>query len=195
MPGTLLNINDRDILPLWEAIANTTHKTPASNFPPNIPSITIDPPSSWVVPLPQVIPLLTLSSTPPIPPMPPTIDDPPPPHPICHFSYIPVSVSQGLLPDVQLANAISNATISGLHCKEEHVAWCTTHLKNLAESFIADFSLVCDSHNLIPTNFDLEGELWPVDEILTAISDGIIDINPSNDPSWAQALASPEWEY
>jgi hypothetical protein len=63
---------------------------------------------------------------------------------------------------------------------------------------LSEFAPFRESHYLIPTDFD-PGHLPPllsVDEVLSAITDGTIEptIDCGDDPSWEEALASPERE-
>jgi hypothetical protein len=98
---------------------------------------------------------------------------------------------------LRLANAVSNATLSGLRRKEERNAQRNTHLENLAEAFIADFSNIRESHDLIPIDIDLENEPLSIDKMIAAISDGTIapTTDPRDNPLWEEALASPDCEY
>jgi len=101
----------------------------------------------------------------------------------------------GSSPDTWLTATISNITESGLHRKEEHAARHALCLENLTKALICDLTL--ESYEIIPTDLDLGTELFLVNEAIAAISDGTIApiIDSRDDPSWLEALASPEREY
>jgi hypothetical protein len=215
MPGTLLNINDEIIPPTWDAVKslhlpNPIPGTGSQQSPPIAINDVVAPPlpdSNTQIPLLDKDIFRTPAPSPDHGPqeLPQTTDNslnspiinhstPAPPR---HSSRVPILVSRGLLPDSRLANAVSDATLSGLRRKEECNAQRNTRLENLAEAFIADFSNVRESHDLIPINIDLENELLSIDETIAAISDRTIapTTDPGDNPSWEEALASPNREY
>jgi transposase InsO family protein len=215
MPGTLLNINDGIIPPTWDAVKSSHLPNPipgtgSQQSPPIAINDVVAPP------LPDSntqIPLVDEDvSRSPAPSPDHGLQEPPQttdnslnspiinhstPAPPRRSSRVPILVSRGLLSDSRLANAVSDATLSGLRRKEERNAQRNTRLENLAEAFIADFSNVRESHDLIPIDIDLENELLSIDETIAAISDGTIapTTDPGDDPSWEEALASPDREY
>ena len=64
-------------------------------------------------------------------------------------------------------------------------------------AFLSEYSAVRESHDLIPADLSLEDYSLTIPEILAALSDGNIapSIDPGDDPSWAEAMSSPEREY
>jgi Reverse transcriptase (RNA-dependent DNA polymerase) len=58
---------------------------------------------------------------------------------------------------------------------------------------LAEFYPFRDSHYLIP--LDLTTLSLPIEELLAALADGSADPSLNDDPSWAEALASPEREF
>jgi hypothetical protein len=60
-----------------------------------------------------------------------------------------------------------------------------------------EYSMVRDSHELFPADLCLGDAPISVPEILAALSDGNITptLDANDDPTWAEALASPEREY
>lgn len=70
-------------------------------------------------------------------------------------------------------------------------------IPNHSVAFLSAYSAICNTHNLFPTDLSVEGAAMSVDDIPTALGDGFLEpsIDPDNKPSWAQAMASSEWEY
>ena len=63
-------------------------------------------------------------------------------------------------------------------------------------AFLSEFSPYCESHDLIP--LDLSSDLaTSIDEALSAITTGSLepDTDVNDDPTWADAMRSPEREY
>jgi transposase InsO family protein len=63
-------------------------------------------------------------------------------------------------------------------------------------AFLSEYSPYRDSHDLIPLDLSSDSNTT-LDEVLTAITGGSLepDIDSGDDPSWADALRSPEREY
>jgi hypothetical protein len=212
MPGTLLNINNGIIPPIWNTVKSSQLPNPnpctaSQQNPPIAIDEVVSPPHTATSSTPNTS-LDELDSqflSPSADHGPHERAQPtstqttprPTPAPPRRSARVPVPVSHGLLPDSRLANAVSNATLSGLCRKEERNAQRNTHLENLAEAFIADFSNIRESHDLIPIDIDLENEPLSIDKMIAAISDGTIapTTDPRDNPLWEEALASPDCEY
>ena len=64
-------------------------------------------------------------------------------------------------------------------------------------AFLAEYSTVRDTHDLIPTDISVEGPPPTIDTVLTALSNGSLEPSLADDdePTWSQAMASSEREY
>ena len=64
-------------------------------------------------------------------------------------------------------------------------------------AFLSEFSAVRDSHDLLPADLCLDDCTLTLPEVLAALSDGLItpSLNAGDNPSWAEAMSSPEKEY
>ena len=58
---------------------------------------------------------------------------------------------------------------------------------------LSEFLPFHDMHDLL--YLELPDNLPSVDSVLTALGDGSLSPDSSDDPSWADAMASPEHEY
>ena len=65
-----------------------------------------------------------------------------------------------------------------------------------SDAFLSEFCAVWDSHDLLPAELCLDTVLT-IPEILAALSDGNISpsLDTGDDPTWAEAINSPEREY
>ena len=129
----------------------------------------------------------------------------PPPNPIpplCRSSRIPIPNSRftrnGLAPDSRLAAALSDVAASARRRQEEHPTR-RAELDDQAHALLSEFAPVRDTHHLIPIDLGLDiPDMCPsVDAVLSAIADGSMEpvLDSGDDPSWADALASPDREY
>ena len=72
---------------------------------------------------------------------------------------------------------------------------------NLADhtsAFLTQYSTVCNTHDLFPTDIALDRTLLSIDDIFSALSDGSMKPTPTDlddEPTWEQAMASGEHEY
>jgi Reverse transcriptase (RNA-dependent DNA polymerase) len=114
-------------------------------------------------------------------------------------SHIPISSSRnttrdGLL-DCRLVNTVSDVTAAAARRKEEHLSCLPTPHGGDHSAFLTEFAPICDSHEIFPVELQINN--LPVSEVLTAISDGSLspELDSGDDPSWADALASPDREY
>ena len=243
LPGTLVNVSDRDVPPSWDAATPETaesgsnSRSSPSDFITLHPSsinassqtrFTVVPPSS--IQLPNNVPISStlpiqptsfpnsspsriipsndpnLSSTipPPIvvtPPSPPRVPSPPP---LRRSSRTRVPFSRdtsrdGLLPDTRLSGALSDVRASALRRQEERTARRAAQSEDHTQTFLTEFAPFRRTHFLIATDLDADFpvSLLSMDEVLSSLAEGnIIPILDSGDePSWEQALASPEREY
>jgi hypothetical protein len=150
-----------------QTTTNTVTHTDNNNITPSVP-----PPSNVSVP------------TIPSPPLPRRSSRNPVPNP----RYTSTS-------DARLNAAISDATEAGLRRKEERAARRIARLENLTKALLCDFTR--DSHEVIQADLDLGDHSISVDEAIAAIADGTIvpTADSGDDPSWSEALASPDREY
>jgi hypothetical protein len=210
MPGAIVNIDDGNIPPLWDAVKFTAPQNPIPYATSPLIMIDENPDQRYNATQLQGPSAMTHETTrttmdPVATATTPNsnidVDHPPSPCPPIHsqpplwrLTRIPVPTNRTRLPDLRLANSISDTIISGLCCKEERDTQHNTRLENLTEALIADFSRVHDFYKIIPINIDLENKSHTIDEAIMAISNGSIApiSDPGNDPSWVEALASPE---
>ena len=72
-------------------------------------------------------------------------------------------------------------------------------LQEQAQALLAEFAPVRDTHFLIPTDLDSDDltASQSLEEVLSAIADGSMEpfLDSGDDPSWADALASPDREF
>jgi hypothetical protein len=63
-------------------------------------------------------------------------------------------------------------------------------------AFLTEYSPLCESHDLIPMELPTDAEPT-IDEVLAAIADGTMEpeIDPDDEPKWADTIALPEREY
>jgi len=156
--------------------------------------------SSSVVPSSIVV----TPSSPPCPhPSPPQVHPPAPPL-LHHLPCTPVPFScedscNGLLPDSRLPGALSDVCTSALHCQEECTTLCAMQLDDHTQAFLAEFAPLHQTHLLLAVDLDQNSSFssLSIDDVLSALSDGTIEpvLDSSDEPSWAQALASPEHKY
>ena len=72
---------------------------------------------------------------------------------------------------------------------------------NLADhtsAFLTQYSTICDTHDLFPTDIALDGASLSIDDIFSALSDGSMEPTPTDlddEPTWEQAMASGERKY
>ena len=251
LPGTLVNIDDKDLPPSWDTVTpgatdsvpisqsppsefinlppsiNNQFRTPSTIIPypsiqlPNTTQIHSNLPTRLPIPFasfpsslpsgsaPSEIPNLSstvtpsLVVTPPSPSPPPYALSPPllPLHrsPRNHISFSHDDSFDGLLPGTQLSGALSDIHASALRRQEERTAYRTAQPDDHTEAFLAEFAPLHQTHFLFAANLDptFPASSFPIDQVLSGLADGNIEpiLDSSNEPSWAQALASPEWEY
>src|SRR5713101_3234636 len=96
----------------------------------------------------------------------------------------------GLLPDSRLAAAISDVAASAAHSQasRDNVPVDPVH------TFLAEFDLFCNSHNLIPLDVT-SADTASMPELVAAIADGSFEPELEDEPKWHEALWSPEQEY
>ena len=233
LPGTLVNVGDKDPLPSWDAVASESKAAKSISSSPSSPShfINLLPSSinnSFRIPhtvspntLPSSFPNMSSSTTvtsqipnlpsstvpssiiitPPSPP--PRVPSPPLPQ-LRRSSRVHVPFSRdasrdGLLPDTRLSGALSDVRASTLRRQEERAARRAAQSDDHTQIFLAEFSPFRRTHFLIAADLDEDFpvSLFSMDEVLSGLAEGnIIPILDSGDePSWEQALASPEREY
>jgi len=127
----------------------------------------------------------------------PSLDDlpaPPPNPPLRRTSCIPVpstrlTSNDGLRHGQRLASAISDARLSATRRQEERT-------QDHALAILTEYSDVGDTHELLHADLCLDDTL-SIEDTLAALSDGSFEpeLKPDDEPTWAQALASPEREY
>jgi hypothetical protein len=63
-------------------------------------------------------------------------------------------------------------------------------------AFLSEYAPLCDTHDLLPLDFDASNFL-STDSLICTIADGSTepDFDTGDDPSWAEAMCSPEREY
>jgi hypothetical protein len=132
---------------------------------------------------------------------------PPPPTPpaLRCSAHVPAPLSctathDGLAPSPRLSTIMADITATALHRQEEHAAHRAAQWDDHTDAFLSEFAPFCDTHHLIPTDLDLDDQapFFPsVDEVLSTMSDGTLEptLDTDDDPSWPEALASPEREY
>ena len=179
-----------------------------SNFnlpsPSVTPSVVVTPPS----PPPRIPspPPAHIPSPPParVPSPPPTRIPSPPPPPLRRSprNHVPFSrdISRdGLLPDTRLSGALSDVRASALRRQEERAARHAAQSDDHTETFLAEFAPLRRTHLLLAVDLDpsLPASSFPIDQVLSGLADGNIEpiFDSGDEPSWTQALASPEREY
>jgi len=117
-------------------------------------------------------------------------------------NHVPFSCEDshdGLLPDTHLSGALSNVRASALHRQEEHNTRRAAQLKDHTQAFLTEFAPLHQTHLLLAVDLDRNSSFssLSIDDILSALSDGTIEpvLDSGDEPSWAQALASPECKY
>lgn len=168
LPGTVLGTDEKDSPPSWDVPTSTFHPTGASALlpHPDLPSI-------------------------------------PSPPPLCRSKCTHVQTSRtdtrnGLIYDARLTTAINDAAASTACCQEERATRRAEHPRDHhVHAFLSEFSSVRDTHELIPLDPCTGNSLTTVDEVLSAIADGTAELeaNIGDDPTWSEAIASPEREY
>ncbi len=78
-----------------------------------------------------------------------------------------------------------------MRCQEER-----TQMHDHALAILTEYSDVQDTHELLHADLCLH-ETLSIDDALAALSDGSFEpeLEPDDEPTWAQALASPDCEY
>jgi hypothetical protein len=202
LPGTFLNVDDHSIPPSWQAVdsgvATPSFETSpsANNFiSPLNPSFTSqrtspDDPSFVSA---SCAPSTSLPpSTVPLPnPLPP--DPIPPPAPLLRrSSCIPVPISCDLAHDPRLSAVLADVAASALRRQKERAA-----RRDHVHALLSEFSPMRDTHHLIVADLDLGDMSFSLEEVLSAISDGSVEpiLDSGDDPTWAEALASPDRKY
>jgi hypothetical protein len=108
--------------------------------------------------------------------------DPPPPTVATNTAQPPLTIT--IPPRLSLRRS---ACIRALNQSDDHTA-----------AFLAKYSTVRDTHDLLPTDIIFENDSASIDDILSALSDSSLEPTSADDndePTWAQAMASDEREY
>jgi hypothetical protein len=90
---------------------------------------------------------------------------------------------------------VSDIAAATAHHKEE----CFSHLSPLHEgnhsAFLSKFTPIRDSHEIFLMEVLIDDLL--ITDVLTTLTDGSLspELDSGDDPSWADALASPDHEY
>jgi transposase InsO family protein len=177
LPGTLINVDDHSIPPSWQAvdsgIATPSFIQSPEFINPTNPSLVPEQPSATLN-----LPIPSPSQTPPNPSPHPsiTITPPSPPSNAIPTPSVPLRRS-ARIPLLALRRAEAGS---------EH-----------AHALLSEFSRFRDTHHLIAADLNLADINLSIDEVLSAISDGSIEplVDSGDDPTWAEALASPDREY
>ncbi len=87
--------------------------------------------------------------------------------------------------------------MSRAHHQEERAQQSITPQTDHAFAILSEYSEVQDMHDLFHTDLCFENNTLTIDEALATLSDGSLEptVEPDDEPSWAQALASPEREF
>jgi transposase InsO family protein len=188
LPGTVLGTDDKDTPPSWDIPTYTSLPDASASIPhPDLSSIPIPPPDP-----------------PPIPNPPPNHNPPSIPHPPplrrserTHTQTSRTDSRDGLAHDSRLTAAIRDAAASTARRQEERVTRRADHPRDHTHAFLSEFSPVRDSHELIPLDLCTGGSFTTIDEVLSAIADGTAEAETDmgDDPTWKEAIASPEREY
>jgi len=105
----------------------------------------------------------------------------------------------GLLPDTRLSGALSDVRASALRRQEERTTRRAVQLEDHTQAFLTEFAPLRQTHLLLAVDLDRNSSFssLSIDDVLSALSDGTIEpvLDSGDEPSWAQALASPEREY
>src|SRR6266702_6876079 len=167
--------------------------TPATNTANSSNTIDADNSHARPPPLPPLPPLSPLSALPPSPPPTPVVR---------RSSRIPtpsvrLATNDGLHHGPRLAAAITESRLSGVRRQEERIQRSLTPQADHAFAILSEYSEVRDTHDLLHADLCFEDIPLSVDEALAALSDGSLEptVEPDDEPSWAQALASPEREF
>jgi len=214
IPSTIIS-NSSVQLPTTPELSHSTITT-TLNLPTNLPNMLASILNSLVPsgPIPSELTIDSSSVLPPsiivtppspsrAPPSPPCAYNPPPP-PLRRSPHNPVPFScedscDGLLPDTHLSGMLSNVCASALHRQEEHTTRCTAQLEDHTQAFLAEFAPLRQTHLLLAVDLDqnFSPSSLSIDDVLSALSNGTIKpvLDSGDEPSWAQALASPEHEY
>ena len=215
IPSTIIP-NSSVQLPTLPELSHDTITTPP-NLPTNIPNMSTSILNSLVPSgptIPSELPVDSSSSLPPsiivTPPSPPCAPPSPPcvqplaPPQLRHLPCNPVPFSHedscdGLLPDTRLSGALSDVCASALRRQEECTTCRAAQSDDHTHAFLAEFAPLCQTHLLLAVDLD-QNPLFSslsIDDVLSALSDGTIEptLDSGDEPSWAQALASPECEY
>ena len=215
IPSTIIP-NSSVQLPTLPELSHDTITTPP-NLPTNIPNTSTSILNSLVPSgptIPSELPVDSSSSLPPsiivTPPSPPRAPPSPPhvqplaPPQLCHSPCNPVPFScedsrDGLLPDTHLSGTLSDVRASALCRQEECTTRRTAQSDDHTHAFLAEFAPLRQTHLLLAVDLD-QNPLFSslsIDDVLSALSDGTIKptLDSGDEPSWAQALASPERKY
>ena len=181
LPGTFVNIGDDVLPPTWDSLPSTI--TPSSPLPfiltPTPPSLSLEIMSPNTVPNPTPPPPPITPPLPPITPPPPPIAPPVPP-------ITPPPPPDPNPPPPPPPRR--SARLASARQRQEE-------LNEQTQALLSEFAPIRDSHCLIHT--DLAVATTSLEEVLSAIADGSMEpiLDSGDDPSWAEALASPDREY
>ena len=198
-PPTVPNFDipqDNTDIPQNNTATNTTltteHQTTSS------PTVDTPVPTN-INPLPPTIP--PIPNTPVVPPLRRSSRT--------RFSSAREATNDGLRPNSRLASAISNSTASSVRARatrssrvpsvpEAHVSTFIDDLPSydFTHAFLSEFSDFRDTHDLLPLDLPPGCDL-PLDVFLSDVETGSFEpaCDTNDDPSWKDALASPEREF
>lgn len=190
-------------------IPNDLLPIPSTNSPSTVENIPLNPtsPISPDVPDSPVIPPITI---PPISSI---------PHPVplrrssrTRFSSSRAATNDGLLPDSRLSSALSDLAASSARTRaarssrlasiqDANEANMSAFIDDLptddhTHAFLSEFSEFRHTHDLLPLDLPLNFD-GPIDVFLSDIETGLLEpiVDTGDDPSWTEAIASPEREY
>ena len=125
------------------------------------------------------------------------------------LSSVQHATNDGLLPDSHLASAISDSAVSTARAR----AACSTRLPSIPEAhvstfiddlspddfthcFLSEFSDFRQTHDLLPLDIPHDYS-FPLDVFLSDVETSSLEptAETDDDPSWKEALASPQCEY
>jgi len=127
-------------------------------------------------------------------PGPPVPADPPLHHSTqLHFPYSHTTTLDGLLPNPQVAAAISDHLPSFPH---DATSSAPDNNDGNVLAFLAEFIPYCDTHYLLPLNVPTS-DFLSAPEVLMAAEDGSLEpeLDVNDDLLWSKALASPKHKY
>ena len=204
LPGTTVAL-DPDTPPSWDVpCPDPSPHPPLPHISPTIPSIVppvISPvailPSITAAPIPRIEASVTAAPVPQIAAsIPPIMDASPAAPSMSPVPPVPVPAPDppSMSPDPPVssppapASAVPQAP-APLRRSERIAA--RSHALTVAS--LDEFSPLASSHSLVPLSLDPTSP--SIDHVLSALADGSLEPSLDDDPTWAEALASPEREF